>query len=268
MRVLRFIATCILLIVVGTSLAANILAPNDYAMQSREHANETPSRTFPLGTDELGRDRFSRLLYGMRVSLLLAPLTALLATGIAAGVGLASGYFGGWLDQIATVCMDLFLSLPWLFALLTLRALLPLDIPPWTSLAATFMLLALVGWASGARIVRASVQTLRGEASILHARSYGCSSRRLLWRHLLPNLKPVLIAQFWILVPVFLLAEANLGLLGLGVREPVPSWGDMLVELQNYQRVLESPWILAPAALLVLVIASLHFVVSGTSTWE
>jgi peptide/nickel transport system permease protein len=84
----------------------------------------------------------------------------------------------------------------------------------------------------------------------------------------MPNLKPVLSAQFWILVPVFLLTEANLGVLGLGIPEPTPSLGSMMAELQNYQRIPESPWILAPALLLVLVVASLHFLVSGSKTWE
>jgi peptide/nickel transport system permease protein len=85
---------------------------------------------------------------------------------------------------------------------------------------------------------------------------------------MVPMLRPILSAQFWILVPVFLLAESNLGVLGLGVTEPLPSWGGMLAELQNYQRIPESPWILAPAALLVLVVASLHFIVSGDRRWE
>jgi peptide/nickel transport system permease protein len=85
---------------------------------------------------------------------------------------------------------------------------------------------------------------------------------------MLPNLRPVLAAQLWILVPVFLLTEANLGLLGLGVAEPLPSLGNMLADLQDYQRIPESPWILAPAVLLVLVVASLHFAVSGRDTWE
>jgi len=91
---------------------------------------------------------------------------------------------------------------------------------------------------------------------------------RLLWFHILPNLRPVLSAQFWILVPVFLLTEANLGLLGLGLTEPLPSLGSMLAELQNYSRIPEAPWILAPALLLILIVANLHFVVSGRDTWE
>jgi peptide/nickel transport system permease protein len=268
MRALRFMALCLLATVGLLSLTADLLARHDYATQFREHANERPSRVFPLGTDELGRDRFSRLLYGTRVSLLLAPLTALLATGIAAAVGVAAGYLGGWVDRAATGCVDLFLSLPWLFLLLTLRALLPLNISSSASLAATFLLLGLVGWASGARVVRASAADLRDSAPILYARSCGCGGLRLLWRHFLPNLKPVLTAQFWILVPVFLLTEANLGVLGLGVGEPMPSWGNLLSELQNYQRIPEAPWILIPAALLVTVVASLHFAFSSARTWE
>jgi peptide/nickel transport system permease protein len=207
-------------------------------------------------------------LYGSRVSLLCAPAAALMATALAAGIGLIGGYFGGWANQFAGAVTDLFLSLPWLFVLLTLRALLPLNLSPWPSIAVTFVLLAAVGWASGARVVGASVSSMRTAASVLQARAYGCSSGRVLWIHILPNLKPVLSAQFWILVPVFLLTEANLGALGLGVAEPMPSWGNMLTELQDFQRVFEAPWILAPALLLFLVVGSLHFVVSGSNTWE
>lgn len=268
MRVMRKIALLILGLAIALSLGADWLAPHDYATQFRDHANEPPSHSFPLGTDELGRDRFSRLLYGSRVSLFCAPVSALIATAIASAVGLVGGYFGGWLDEIASAITDLFLALPWLFALLTLRALLPLNISPWASLAATFLLLAAVGWASSARVIRASAVTMRSTGSILHARAYGCRGMRLLWRHMLPNLKPVLSAQFWILVPLFLLTEANLGILGLGITEPMPSLGNMLAELQNYQRIPEAPWILAPAVLLVLVVASLHLVVSGRKVWE
>jgi ABC-type dipeptide/oligopeptide/nickel transport system permease subunit len=268
MRVIRIIALSVLAIVAVMSLGADFFAPHDYAKQFREHANEPPSRTFLLGTDELGRDRFSRLLHGSRVSLLCAPAAALIATAIAAGVGLVGGYFGGWIDEVASAVTDLFLSLPWLFALLTLRALLPLNVSPWISIAALFLLLAAVGWASGARVVRGAVAGMRNAGPILHARACGCGTFRLFCFHLLPNLRPVLSAQFWLLVPVCLLTEANLGVLGLGVTEPMPSFGNMLAELQNYQRIPESPWILAPGLLVVLVVASLHCVVSGNRTWE
>jgi len=268
MKKIRTGAICFLSLVGVFSLGADLFAPHDYAMQFREHANESPSRTFPLGTDALGRDRFSRLLEGSRVSLVFAPAAALVATALGAAIGVAAGLRGGWVDELASALTDLFLSLPWLFAMLTLRALLPLNISPWGSVSATFLLLAIAGWAPGARLVRASVLNMRDAGPVLHARAVGCGNWRLLWFHIAPNLRPVLSAQFWILVPVFLLTEANLGVLGLGIMEPAPSWGNMLAELQNYQRIPESPWILVPAVLLVLVVASLHFLVSGSNTWE
>ncbi|MCW5982051.1 MAG: ABC transporter permease [Bryobacteraceae bacterium] len=268
MKALRTAAAAVLIGVAVLAAGADAFARHDYAAQFRDHANEGPSRRFLLGTDDVGRDRFSRLLHGVRVSLLCAPAAALLAIAIGAVIGLAAGYFGGWLDRAAGIAIDLFLSLPWLFALLMLRALLPLDAAGWISIAATFLLLAGVGWASGARVVRASVAGMREAGPILHARAYGCGTWRLLWFHMAPNLRPVLSAQFWVLVPVFLLTEANLGVLGLGVTEPIPSWGNILAELQNYHRIPESPWILAPAALLVLVVGSLHFLVSGRGAWE
>lgn len=268
MKVIRVIALCILTLAAALSLGADLLAPYDYSEQFRQHANEPPSRSFPLGTDELGRDRLSRLLQGSRISLLCAAVAASIATGAAAAIGLAAGYLGGWVDEIMGVLADLFLSLPWLFALLSLRALLPLNTSPGTSVAATFLLLAGVGWAPGARVIRASVASFRDSGPIVHARASGCGRARLLWFHMLPNLKPVLSAQFWVLVPAFILTEANLGVLGLGINEPLPSWGNMLAELQNYQRIPEEPWILAPAVLVVLVVSSLQFVVSGRNIWE
>jgi peptide/nickel transport system permease protein len=268
MKTLRISAGCFLALLAVSLLGADLFAPHDSSMQFREHANEPPTRAFPLGTDDLGRDRLSRLLRGGRVSVLCAPAAALVAIAFAGAIGVAAGLRGGWIDALAGALIDLFLSLPWLFAILTLRALLPLNASPWLAIAAIFGLLAMVGWASAARLVRASVVTMRDEGPILYARAYGCGGWRLIWFHILPNLRPVLSAQFWILVPVFLLTEANLGLLGLGIPEPMPSWGNILSELQNYQRIPESPWILAPAALLVLVIASLHFLVSGSRTWE
>jgi len=268
MRAMRILALSFLGLITLLSLGADIVAPHDCSMQFREHTREGPSRAFPLGTDDLGRDRFSRLLHGSRISLSCAPAAALVAIALGAAIGLAAGLCGGWVDQLTSVVTDLFLSLPWLFAMLTLRALLPLNISPWASIAATFVLLAGVGWAPGARVVRACVIDMRDAGAVLYARGYGCATWRLVWAHILPNLKPALSAQFWILVPVFLLTEANLGALGLGIVEPAPSWGNMLADLQNYQRIPESPWILAPAVLLVLVVGSLHFLVSGSKTWE
>lgn len=268
MRLLKSVAAAVLLAMVFICVSAGWIAPHSYSEQFRDQPNSTPTSTFLLGTDDLGRDRFARLIYASRTSLLLAPAAALLAMIIATVAGIAAGYGGGWMDSVISAAVDLLLSLPWLFAMLTLRALLPLNASPLVSMVATAVLIASVGWAPAARVIRAGVLQLRDSPAMIQARACGVSAWRLFAIHLAPNLKPILRAQFWILVPVFLVTEANLGLLGLGVAEPVPTLGGMLAELQHFQRVPEAPWILAPAVLLISVVTSLRIVISGPKTWE
>jgi len=255
---IRLVAIVFLTLAFSAVLFADFLAPAPYAKQFREAPNAAPSGKHLLGTDDLGRDRFARLLYGTRVSLLLAPAAALLSTLIAGLIGGAAGYLGGRWERTVTAGVDLFLSLPWLFLLLAVRALLPLNTSPVASVMITFLLLGCLGWAAPARIIRAGTRTLVNSDYLVQAAASGVSRWRLFWRHLLPNLRPILLAQFWISVPLFILSEANLGLLGLGVSEPLPSWGAMLRELENYSAVLQNPWMLAPAVLLVVVVSCLQ----------
>src|SRR5262249_33658850 len=154
-------ACAVLLLVVGLSLAANWLAPAGYAKQYREAAASSPSRAHWLGTDEIGRDRFARVLYGTRISLLLAPAAALLSTLMAALLGGLAGYLGGAWSRASMAVTDLFLSLPWLFLLITVRALMPLNVSPLVSVLVTFLMLGLLGWTSAARVLCASAATLR-----------------------------------------------------------------------------------------------------------
>jgi ABC-type dipeptide/oligopeptide/nickel transport system permease subunit len=244
------------------SLAAQWLAPSGYAKQFRESPNSSPTRQHFLGTDEIGRDRFARVLYGTRISLLLAPAAALISTLLAAVVGGLAGYFGGIWLRLATSLTDLFLSLPWLFLLITVRALLPLNVSPLASVLITFLILGLLGWAASARVLCASAQSLRTSDFIVQARASGLHGSRLFFVHVLPNLKPVLYAQFWISIPVFILSEANLGILGLGVAEPLPSWGSLLRELEGLMSFREEPWRLVPLVLLIIVMTSFQMVLS------
>ena len=258
MRWMRRAAIAFLAIVFVVSLGANCLAPDSYAQQFRDVPDAAPSSQHWLGTDDLGRDRFSRLLYGTRISLLLAPAAALLATGFAALIGGTAGFAGGWIESCVLAMTDLFLSLPWLFLLIMVRALLPLNVSAEISVTITFALLGCLGWAAAARVVCADARALRDSDVVLLARATGASELRLLWRHVVPNLRPVLLAQFWISIPVFILTEANLGILGLGVAEPLPSWGSLLRELENFSAYSAQPWLFAPLVLLVLTVSSFH----------
>jgi peptide/nickel transport system permease protein len=191
---------------------------------------------------------------------LLAPAAAAVAVLLATIVGIAAGYLGGAWDRLIMGAVDLLLALPWLFLLLAVRALLPLNVAPQLSVALTFLLLGMLGWAAPARVVRASVKAMLNSDFLLQARAFGSSPARLLTRQLPPNLTPVLAAQFCISVPAFVLAEASLGLLGLGVAEPLPSLGSLLRELETLPGLHAAPLqiagMLAPAVFLVAVVCS------------
>jgi peptide/nickel transport system permease protein len=256
-------AACVLLLLVaGVSLSANWLAPEGYARQYRDEISAPPSRKHWLGTDEIGRDRFARVLYGTRISLLLAPAAALVSALMAAFVGGLAGYLGGVWARAAMAVTDLFLAMPWLFLLITVRAMLPLNVSPLISVLVTFLLLGLLGWTSAARVLCASAASLRDSDFVRQARASGIRASRLFWIHVLPNLKPVLYAQFWISIPAFILSEANLGILGLGVAEPMPSWGSLLRELEGLVSVGEEPWKFVPLLVLVVVVTSFQLVLS------
>ena len=268
LKLIRLASIAILITVFAASLFAGQLIPYSYSSQSREAFNASPSAKHLLGTDALGRDLFTRLLYGTRVSLLLAPAAALLATLIAGVFGAFAGLYGGWPQRIILAAADLSMALPLLFVLLALRALLPLDISPALSISCTFLLLGLLGWSSSLRVVWASARNLRDSDFLLMARAAGCSPVRTMFKHVLPNLRPVLFAQFWISIPVFILAEATLSMLGLGVMEPLPSWGNLLRGLEDLPAVSGNPWRLAPLFAVCLVVICFQLILPSQEEVE
>jgi len=262
MRLVRRAAMTVVTLLMLASICVSLLPRFDYARQDREHVNETASAAHWLGTDDLGRDRFARLLHGTRVSLMLAPAAAVIAVLLALLIGGGSGFAGGFCYRAAKALIDLFLSMPWLFLLLTVRALLPLNTSPLASAAITFLMLGLLGWAAPARILQARSSRLRHSQYILLAEASGVRRARLLCRHVVPNLVPVAWAQFWISLPVFILAEANLSLLGLGVGEPLPSLGGLLRDMEGAVVMGGDVFRFSALILLVVIVSSLQLAVS------
>jgi peptide/nickel transport system permease protein len=260
MTPLQKVAATILCAIFTAMLLAAIIVPAPYARQFRDIPNAGPSTAHPLGTDALGRDSLSRLLYGTRVSLLLAPAAALLATLIAALLGSVAGLLGGWFERIILAATDLSLALPWLFLLLVVRALLPLDVPPLVSVVIAFLMMGLLGWQASVRVIAAAARGVRDSDFLLLARSSGCKPTRLLLRHVAPNLRPLFYAQFLISIPLFILTEANLSILGLGVMEPMPSWGNLMRGFEDFSMLAANPWRLAPIVLLVIVVMCFQLV--------
>ncbi len=262
MKTIRAAVIAFLIAIALACLLASYIAPCGYSHQFRDLPGAPQSRQHWLGTDDLGRDRFARVVYGTRISLLLAPAAALIATVLAAIIGGTAGFVGGLWERLILSATDLFLSLPWLFLLLTVRALLPLNVSPVVSVVITFALLGCLGWAAAARVVCADARSLRNSDFVLLARASGSNGFRLLFRHLVPNLTAALAAQFWISIPVFIITEANLGILGLGVSEPLPSWGSLLRELESYSAVTSGVWQFVPLLLFIAVVSCFQIVVA------
>jgi len=207
---------------------------------------DEPGVLFLAGTDGYGRDVFSRILYGAQISLMTGLLAAVLALGIGWILGTVAGFFGGWTDQLLMRGSEFFMALPWLYLLLGVRAFLPLHI---SSLEAFFLLIAIiggVGWVRPARLIRGVVLSARERGYVLAARGFGAGPVYLIRRHILPQTAGVVLAQATILIPLYILAEVTLSFLGLGIGEPVPSWGSMLAEARQYHALVDHPWLLAP----------------------
>jgi peptide/nickel transport system permease protein len=216
------------------------------------HAH-TDDPVFLLGTDGLGRDVFSRLLFGARASLGVAFAATIGALLIGIIVGAIAGYSGGWPDELLMRIADLVLVLPAIYVVLALRAVMPLVLPPAAVFVGLSIVLALVGWPMVARGVRAIVRTERRSDYAESARAAGATTMRVLIVHLLPATRAFIVLQGALLVPAFVLAEATLSFVGFGFSEPVASWGTMLQEAGNVRVFAEFPWLLAPAAAIALV---------------
>ena len=212
-----------------------------------------PARINLMGTDSYGRDVFSRLIYGGQLSLFTGLFATALTLALGVLLGMLAGFYGSWTDAVIMRAVELFLALPWLYLLLALRALLPLHSDPRTTFLLLIGVIGLIGWARPARIVRGVVLSAKERTYVLAARSFGASDIYLLRRHLLPETRSVVLTQAALLIPQYVLAEVTLSFLGLGVGEPVPSWGNMLAELQQYHVLVSDWWMFFPGVVLSLV---------------
>jgi peptide/nickel transport system permease protein len=234
--IIAVICASFLSIILVASILSPILAPYSYDQINLSARLQLPSKQHWLGTDELGRDILSRLLYGGRVSFFVSFAVVILSMITGVTIGLIAGFYGGWLDEILMRLADVFLAFPGILLAIALMAVLG------PSLQNVVIALVAIGWISYARIARSLTLKLRELDFVRASVNLGASTFRILFHHILPNVIPTLIVQASFSFAGVILAESSLSFLGLGVQPPHPSWGTMLNEGKNH--LLDAPYLM------------------------
>jgi peptide/nickel transport system permease protein len=242
----------VFLIFLVAGIFAGVLAPHGMNEISPLNRMKPPSLEFPFGTDNLGRDMLSRILYGARLSVIIGFCAASLATAISVAIGVSSGYLGGRFDLLTQRLVDAWMTFPDLVILIAVVAVVGPGMPQ------VIVILGLLYGIAGSRIIRGAVVAVRENLYVDAAESLGAGTRRILWRHILPNVLPPVIVLFTTRVGVVILAEAGLSFLGLGVPPPAPTWGGMLSG-SGRAYMYQGPWLaLAPGLCLTVVVYAIN----------
>ncbi len=218
---------------------------------------------FLLGSDNLGRGVFSRIIYGSRISLSIGLIGVFLSLILGLLIGGVSGLFGGVIDMIIQRIIEILVSIPRIPLWMALSASLPSNWSPLKIYFAITILLSLVGWVQVARIVRGRFLSLRDEDFVLAAEAVGARDWWIIVRHLIPNFMSYVLVELTLAIPWMILAETSLSFLGIGLRPPVVSWGVLLQQAQNIQTVSMHPWMMSPGFFVILAVLMFNFVGDG-----
>ncbi|MBD8067532.1 oligopeptide ABC transporter permease [Bacillus sp. PS06] len=255
---LAVIGGIILSIIILAAIFAPWIAPHSFEEQRLLDKLKPPSSEYLLGTDKFGRDLLTRLLFGARISLLVGFASVFGAITIGTLVGALAGYFGGKLDAILMRFVDILLSIPSIFLLITLVTIFQPGVDK------LILIFALTGWMGTARLVRGEFLSLRTREFVLASKTIGTRSHTIIFSHILPNAMGPIIVSASLQIGGVILAESALSYLGLGIQPPTPSWGNMLQDAQNFTIMLTAWWYpLFPGLMILITVLCFNFVGDG-----
>ncbi|WP_353856587.1 oligopeptide ABC transporter permease [Bacillus sp. Bos-x628] len=255
---LAVIGTCILLVIIFVAIFAPVIAPYTPEEQDLLKKLMPPNSEHLMGTDKFGRDIYSRVLYGARVSLLVGFVSVLGAITIGTLVGAIAGYFKGWVDSILMRLVDVVLSIPDIFLLITLVTIFKPGVDK------LILIFALTGWTTTARLIRSEFLSLRTREFVLAARTIGTKNHVIIFSHILPNCIGPIIVSATLKIGTVILAESTLSYLGFGIQPPTPSWGNMLQDAQNFSIMVQAWWYpLFPGLFILLTVLCFNFLGDG-----
>jgi peptide/nickel transport system permease protein len=234
------------------------------SMRTRLFGVDEPARIYLLGADYRGRDLFSRILYGSRVSLSIGFVGVAVSFSVGMIVGGISGFFGGRTDNVLMRLCEMVMMIPGFYLMLALRAAFPPDLSSVEVYLMIVLIMSFIGWASLARVIRGMVLSIREKEFVTAARASGEGSLRIIIRHILPNTLSYVIVAVTLSIPAFMLGESALSLIGLGIQEPYASWGNLLSEaVNNLTDVRFHPWIFIPGLFIFVAVMAFNFLGDG-----
>ncbi|TDX35970.1 peptide/nickel transport system permease protein [Halanaerobium congolense] len=224
---------------------------------------EADQPIFILGSDNYGRDLFTRILYGGRVSLFIGFIAIFITTFIGLIMGGISGYYGGFIDSVIMRAVEVIMSIPSFYLLLALAAVLPLDLSSAFRFFLIVSILAFQGWAGMARVIRGMVLSVKSEDYIAAAKALGADDKRIILKHILPSTATYVIIRATVAIPGYIIMESGLSFIGLGIQEPSASWGNMLSAAQNITKISDFPWLLLPGLFIFITVLSYNILGDG-----
>lgn len=229
-------------------------------MKRHLFTTDAGGRIFLLGTDINGRDVFSRLLFGGRISMTIGFLALFVLFPIGLLYGGISGYFGGKVDAVMMRFAEAVMSIPSFYLLIILASILPSGMTSTQRFLLIVIILALIGWAGFARVVRGMVLSIKNQEYVQAAQSIGASKMRIITKHILPQTTSFVIVAMTLSIPSYILSESGLSFLGLGIQQPDASWGNMLKEAQEFTNIIYRPWLLAPGFLIFVSVLAFNLI--------